>query len=285
MIDSGYVLETGIISGTDIGAILGCNPHNSAYDVWNKRKNGEAKPIPENMQEYVEWGIRLEDMISKKYADDNDVKVRESEVIKDGYKSGSPDRLVKSREGVRWGLEIKTNAGPTWSEPPEHYVLQCRWYMMLTNLNRWDLACLFRGSEYKQWTITRDLDIERNLVKLADAFYNEYIAGDNTPFHVERIKSSPEPIRSDNIDALWDEYKKYKEDEKLAKSNAERVKQQIFMEADNNSEIEGDRVHVKLKKTFRKNLNYVKLSEFGINREDLEEPGKPYVIMSGKYKK
>jgi predicted phage-related endonuclease len=56
------------IGGSDVGAIMGANPYSSIIKVY-KDKKGEIPPI--QMNHAMEWGHILEDVIAKKYADDN----------------------------------------------------------------------------------------------------------------------------------------------------------------------------------------------------------------------
>jgi predicted phage-related endonuclease len=56
------------IGGSDVGAIMGANPYSSIIKVY-KDKKGEIPPL--EMNHAMEWGHILEDVIAKKYADDN----------------------------------------------------------------------------------------------------------------------------------------------------------------------------------------------------------------------
>ena len=57
-------VKLNVISGTDIGAIMGYNPYTTIYDVWLKRKYGfvSASDNP-----YTKAGISLEPIIARHY--------------------------------------------------------------------------------------------------------------------------------------------------------------------------------------------------------------------------
>lgn len=212
------------ISGTDIGAILGFNPYMTTYDVWLKRKYGLTKPSD---NKYTEWGIRLERMIAEKYCENHTCKKRKGRQILDGNYSGTPDftitlddieiqkKILKDVEYLlkpsakhkiiktKWGLEIKT-ASTCWTEVPKHYELQCRWYMMLTGLPRWDLAVLSNGKDYKEFTFNRDLKIEAQMKADADDFIKRYLLGDEEPFNPECKQIGGDWINDPNMETVID---------------------------------------------------------------------------------
>jgi len=170
------------IGGTAIVAILGKSPWQTREDTLAYYLGG---PGPE-FNRYMDWGLRAEGAVATAYADKNNVKlvdlVYESEqdllpghvVIHPevDFLAGSPDRLVlkpgldrymaedkngkgkmKIITGISHGLEIKT--ANAWSKKtwdmgvPEHYVYQCQFYLLVTGMDRWDLAVLIGGNDYR----------------------------------------------------------------------------------------------------------------------------------------
>lgn len=278
-----YVLEKDVISGTDIAGIMGLSPYAKPYDIWNKRKNGVAKPISEQMQPFVEWGIRLEDTIAKKYAENNGVKVRRCPVKRKQWRVGSPDRIV-SFNGARWGLEVKTYSHAVWKEIPIHYALQCRWYMYLTGLKRWDLAVLFQGNTYREWTLEYDVEQEKEMLEEVSEFYTRYIFGEEIPPSPHEVLK-PEIHYSDRIDDLWGAYEDLKLKEKKIKLEKQRVRTLIDGEASNHAQVCGDNITVTYKKSFRNTLDYVKLSDSGIDLDDFRKISPPFLTLSAKENK
>jgi putative phage-type endonuclease len=170
------------IGGTDISAIIGCNPWRTALDVYMD-KTGMSEPVPTN--EPMFWGAVLEPVIADRYALDHGV-----ELVNPGFMThpdprkpwwgGSPDRRVV---GQPLGLEIKTAGwrardkwgAPGTSEVPENYLVQCAWYMPLMDVDTMDVPVLFSGSEYAEYTVKRDLELEALLGEAAEKFVRDHI--------------------------------------------------------------------------------------------------------------
>jgi predicted phage-related endonuclease len=86
-------------------------------------------------------------------------------------------------------LECKT-ASPfnqdQWGEPgsdqvPMSYLCQCIWYMAITQIEATDLAVLFGNSDFRIYTLKRDLDLEALVLKQASHFWNTYVLPDCPP--------------------------------------------------------------------------------------------------------
>lgn len=192
------------IGGSDIGAILGVNPHRKPWDVWAE-KVGEAPPPEGN--EFTEFGNRFEGAIADAYAarreeDEPEVRVCEPDLPfytddRESWIRATPDRLVRDgRKSVLRGLEIKT-AGlftPTsvirdqWGEGddvPNSYFLQCVWYMRVINVPRWDIAAFIGGVGYREYQIMRNRKLEDGVVKLARNFWADHV-----------LKKAPPPVDS-----------------------------------------------------------------------------------------
>jgi predicted phage-related endonuclease len=66
-------------------------------------------------------------------------------------------------------------------EVPMSYLCQCIWYMAITNINQVDLAVLFGNSDFRIYTITRDLGLENTILEKASLFWNDYVLKDTPP--------------------------------------------------------------------------------------------------------
>jgi putative phage-type endonuclease len=172
------------ITGTDIGAILGLNPYKTGADVWMEKKELVEINID---NEFTRWGNKLEDVIAERYSEVTGHALKGSEFISQGIFGGTPDRLCADDESI--GLEIKS-AGwrqavhygePGSDQVPNHYLLQCVWYMMLTNRSRWDLAVLIGGNDFRIYTILRNLALEAHIEAEAEAWWQRFILGNIQP--------------------------------------------------------------------------------------------------------
>ncbi len=178
------------IGGSDIAGILGKSPYIRPIDVWlAKTKRTHLLDAIDNDAQYLWWGNALEDLIARRYSEvtryalKGDVGILQHD--KHPIILGSPDRLVV---GQPRGLEIKNAGfkGPLWGEPgtdelPEHYLIQCAWYMAVTGLERWDLAVLFGGNRCEIYHVHRDLELEDMMVDAGLQFWHDYVATDKEP--------------------------------------------------------------------------------------------------------
>jgi len=180
------------VTGTDVGKIMGLSHWGTSYDVYID-KMGLSAPTPDN--EPMLWGRLLEPVIIKEYADRGDIEVIKPEgaiIGKEDWIIGSPDGIVVTRPEGKWcyGVEVKTGAirNPAgekrWSKQgvfpiviSPDYEYQCRWYMMLCDLPKWELVALLNGNDFRTYTIMRDMKLEEEMYnKCKDFWFNNVLA-------------------------------------------------------------------------------------------------------------
>ena len=180
------------VTGTDVGKIMGLSHWGTSYDVYAD-KMGLSLPIDDN--EPMLWGRLLEPVILKEYADRNDIEVIKPEgaiIGKEDWIIGSPDGICVTRPEGKWGwgIEVKTGAirNPAgekrWSKKgvkpiviSPDYEYQCRWYMMLCDLPKWELVALLNGNDFRTYTIMRDEKLEEEMYnKCKDFWFNNVLA-------------------------------------------------------------------------------------------------------------
>lgn len=126
------------VSGTDISTLLGLNPWKTKHALVLD-KLGISKPFGGNILTHV--GKVLEPIVAEWYSERNDVVLEPGVFTVSGVDKrfiGTPDFLVVGSKG---GLEIKTGGIKTWDNGcPSYYECQCRWYMMITDMDYWDLC-------------------------------------------------------------------------------------------------------------------------------------------------
>ena len=174
------------IGGSEMAAILGVSPWETAVDVW-ARKKGLTSEQPDNLRFKI--GRKFEGPIAELYAEQEGVKLLKVDGL---YRHpgapivGTPDRLIAGQER---GLEVKT-ADPavahTWGEPgsdqiPLYYTTQVACYMALLGYNDWDVAVLFGTSDFRVYRLHRDLELENMILERAKEFWQTYIVGDKEP--------------------------------------------------------------------------------------------------------
>ena len=152
------------ITATDVPAILGVSPFTDAtpVGVWLSKRE-DTPPIAET--EAMRWGTKLEPTVAEHYRENNSgVWLDESPPLLQHHEHpwmlASVDCIAHHRDaGDPWIVEIKTSKRPYEDDVvPQHVWCQVQWQMAVLELDRADVAALFHGSRYQQWTIERDDD-------------------------------------------------------------------------------------------------------------------------------
>jgi len=196
--------RTKYLGGSDIGAILGFSKYRTALDVWLE-KTGRIVNKVDNLP--VRFGTFAESFVASEYAAQTGFSLVHSEegVIHPQYPFmvGHIDRFVFEGSVDANGelfhsdgscaathlLECKT-ASPfnqsDWGElgtdeVPMSYLVQCLWYLAITNLERCDVAVLFGNSDFRIYEVYRDKELEELIIAKAAAFWNEYVQLDIPP--------------------------------------------------------------------------------------------------------
>ena len=172
------------IGGSDAAAILGMNRYRSAYDVYADKK-GIAPEIQDN--EHMRQGRDLEDYVAQRFSEHTGKKVRRENAILYNelypYSRANIDRAVV---GERAGLECKTTSSLNLKryrngDFPEEYYVQCMHYLMVTGYDRWYLAVLVFGTDFKVFTIERDESEINALAEAEKSFWTTYILEGKEP--------------------------------------------------------------------------------------------------------
>jgi len=66
-------------------------------------------------------------------------------------------------------------------EVPMSYLVQCLWYLAITNIDRCDVAVLFGNSDFRIYEVYRDKELEDLIIAKAAAFWNDYVQQDTPP--------------------------------------------------------------------------------------------------------
>ena len=193
-------LRASTIGGSDAAAILGLNPHKSPYALWAE-KTGKVIPEDVSQKEAVRLGTDLEEYVAKRLTEATGKKVRRENytVFRDDtpYAHSNYDRIVI---GERAGLEIKTTNALNLKkfkngEYPANYYVQCCHYLLVSGLDRWYLAVLVLGVEFKVFTIERD---EAELAALKEAEENFwYQVQNDLPPEIDGMDSTIDALNAE----------------------------------------------------------------------------------------
>lgn len=147
------------IGGSEIGAILGMNPWQSAYSLWAER-TGRIPSFDGNLQ--TRLGSFLEEFVAKMFEEQSGKQVHRTNFIyrNTNYEGlhASPDRLLKHEPA---GLEIKTTSAYNSSkfkgeEFPQQYYAQAVQYMAVTERREWYIAVLIGNTDFRIYHLHRD---------------------------------------------------------------------------------------------------------------------------------
>ena len=176
------------LGGSDIAAICGLSRFRGPLEVYLD-KRGLLEPEPDNEAMY--WGRSLEEPIAARYAEETGARLVHGEwTVRPGepWAGGTPDRIVCDADGKPlWGLEIKTSGSSEgWGEPgtdqiPDYYRTQVAWYQWVCGLDRWDVAVLFMGREFRRYTVMCDEALQDRLVSIGRKFWHEHVLASVPP--------------------------------------------------------------------------------------------------------
>jgi putative phage-type endonuclease len=148
--------ETGIISGSEIGAILGLSPFTSAITLWAEKTGKLPRQTVGNTA--MRLGQLVEPAIRELYREQHPnhlVQEVGTYASKDyGWMHANPDGICLDENGEAYVLEIKHTA-TYWDAVPEHYRAQVFWYMKVFNLKKTVFAVVNAG-RYKEYEVLWD---------------------------------------------------------------------------------------------------------------------------------
>jgi len=205
------------LGGTDVAAILGVHPKKSALHVKAEKTGQPLEVVDVATNPYVEWGLRNEGNVRLAYEQKNGFRGHNNRRLKNrkvvvpepihhpeyDWAHASPDGICITPEET-WGLEIKTtlqykdkywgetNQPPNTQMIPIEYWVQVLWYMWVFNLERYDVAVLIGGWDYRQFTFVKDERVAEQMadvVSRADFWWHEYI-----------LRDQPVPIQGSEAD-------------------------------------------------------------------------------------
>lgn len=202
------------IGGSDIGAIVGVNPHKSIVDVYiDKIQGSEFKG-----NDATFWGKMNEPTVvrvfSKKHSELITYQVPYS-VVKD-FLIANLDGVLKDKETGEYGvLEIKTTEvwnSKNWEddEIPQSYYAQVQHYLMLTGYKFAYVAVLIGSHKYREFRVERSEEDIEFIKNRATEFYNENILKEVPPMpdgsdaYMEYLKKKAAEIENNELIELAD---------------------------------------------------------------------------------
>ena len=247
-------LSTHGIGASEIAAICGLSPYESAWGVW-LRKTGQAPDVDPTPQ--IEWGHRLEPAIRQKYADATGATMYvppESMFHPETkWARATPDAIVVTesfhgstrpwpREFWSHLVQVKNVGywpGKDWLNGPPVYVqLQEAWEMYVTGLDRADVAALIGGGDYRTYTVHRDDRMITDLVDIAAAFWRRVESRTPPPVdeseacrdHFSRCLAKVphvELVADEEAEALVEQWRRARAEQKAVEKRVETLRNKV----------------------------------------------------------
>jgi putative phage-type endonuclease len=175
------------ITATDLPAILGLNKYKTAIDVWTEKLGHSDSSFEPALgkQEAALWGIALEDVVAKTWAEQTGLGVRRIGIIEHEetpWMRASLDRLVTGCPDGRCGLEVKTRSSHVSSEwskgVPEDVLAQVRWQLLVSGLDHIHVIALLGGQRLEQHVVENDGFDRSELITPAATVWESVKTGD-----------------------------------------------------------------------------------------------------------
>jgi putative phage-type endonuclease len=172
--------QTGVISGSEIGTILGLSPWNSAISLWAEKTGRVERPTIGNTA--MRLGQLVEPAIRQLYQESHPEhfvqEVGTYASVHASWMHANPDAICVDENGEGYVLEIK-HTSTYWDSIPEHYKAQVFWYMYVFDLKRAVFAVVNAG-RYKEYELLWD-DFEFASILQAVTRFRNCVLDDEQP--------------------------------------------------------------------------------------------------------
>jgi putative phage-type endonuclease len=185
--------RVGVISGSEIGTILGLSPWTSALTLWAEKTGKVERSVTPNTA--MRLGTLVEPAIRQLYIEQHpDHVVREVGTYASkrfDWMHANPDGICLDENSEGYILEIKHTA-TYWDAIPEHYKAQVFWYMYVFDLKKAVFAVVNAG-RYKEYDLLWD-DFEFAAILQAVTKFRNHVL-DNIQPDWDGSESTYETIR------------------------------------------------------------------------------------------
>ena len=169
----------GGLGSSDAAPALGLSPYKTALELYEEKLR--PLELADEPTGPLLWGHLLEPVIRQHYANLTglSVEVPSADVVyrhrEFPFLLANPDGIVQAADKSLRVFEAKTaRSADGWGEPgtdaiPQAYVLQCQHLMLVTAIPVCDVAVLIGGSDFRQYTLEADAELQELLLDgLAD---------------------------------------------------------------------------------------------------------------------
>jgi len=236
------------IGGSEVGALIGVNEHETAMSIWSKKTRTE--PDVELTGAPIEWGHRLENVVAEKTAEEIGMVSRFGgglwamhdrpfiRVTPDRFackpRSWKAEAVIECKTAgsdEHWESGTIRPSGHGTGSAPLSYQAQLQWQLGILGLPVGYLGCFVLGSERQFFTVEVHFDAEwfREMCDAAERFWVQNILGDDIPLHDHRHPITEDLLKAQNPNVvtqstdLPDLAEEWIKDYQLAKKAAEEA--------------------------------------------------------------
>lgn len=201
------------IGGSDVSAIIGISPFKTALDVWAEKRGITTSASSQQM----DFGRLLEPAILQAFAERSELQVRQvpQEFLPvahrarpwqlaspDGGTVTSPSYPVEAKNVSQWQSR---EWGEEWTdEIPDHYQVQCQWYLSALESDICYVAALIGGCELRCYTVRRNEKLITKLIAACERFWFVNVVGGERPVVVARDGDTLAKIYAEPTKTLLD---------------------------------------------------------------------------------
>lgn len=262
------------IGGSDASIIVGLNKYSSPYMLWLDKL---GKTEPKETNEAMRQGTDLEAYVAERFKEETGKRVRRRNcIIKNSeypFALANVDRWII---GENAGLECKTINSNLWNkygddEFPEYYYIQCLHYMAVTGADKYYLAILVLGKDFKVFEFERDQEAIDGLMSLEEEFWG-YVKKETPPpvdgtiptdeaLQINYKNQVDKTITLFGMNEVAEELYLLKQDKKNLEQKIKLLEQQIKNEMGENARAETDCFKFSLLKRKQPSFKYKQFME------------------------
>lgn len=219
--DAWLAARLGGIGGSEVGALIGVNEHETTWSIWKKKMATE--PDAELTGAPIEWGHRLEQVVAQKTAEEIGLVSRFAGGLwadrERPFIRVTPDRLAtKPRAWKAVGvIECKTAgddehwesgtirpSGHGTGRAPLSYQAQLQWQLGILGLKIGWLGCYVSNMARDFFTVEVHFDPEwfREMTNAAETFWVQNVLGNEIPMHDLRHPITEELLKAQHPDVI-----------------------------------------------------------------------------------
>ena len=212
----------GGIGGSEVGALIGVNEHETTWSIWKKKMATE--PDAELTGAPIEWGHRLEDVVALKTAEEIGLVSRFAGGLwadrERPFIRVTPDRLATrprtwravgviecktAGDDEHWESGTIRPSGHGTGRAPLSYQAQLQWQLGILGLPIGWLGCYVSNMARDFFTVEVHFDPEwfREMTDAAETFWVQNILGDTIPEHDLKHPITEELLKAQHPDVIY----------------------------------------------------------------------------------